>query len=113
MRIKDPDLLKLLRLQATECALSGATTRLSLHHIYPRGQGGDDVRGNIVVLEGDGVSGVHGKVEHKDPETLAALHLHLLHERPDTIEYLDGKLGSLDRVLAWMDRTYTPRSERV
>lgn len=113
MRIKDPDLLKLLRIQATECALSGATSRLSLHHIYPRGQGGDDVRANIVVLEGDGVSGVHGQIEHKHPDTLAALHMHILHERPDTIEYLDAKLGSLDRALAWMERTYTMRDQHV
>lgn len=32
----------------------------SLHHLYPRGQGGDDVPANLVPLSGDGTRACHG-----------------------------------------------------
>lgn len=106
-RIRDRDLLRLLHLEWRECALCGSTgvtqegvpnpgglrwIGLSLHHIvkHPR----DDVRGNLICLCGDGVSGHHGLIEAHDPETLKALGSFILKARGDTIAYLYERLGA-------------------
>lgn len=102
-RVRDPDALRLFRLSMRECALCGATSPLSIHHLYPRGQGGDDVRANFVALCGDGVRLCHGDVEHHRNGARRMLGLHVLYERADTLEYLSTKLGSQDRALAWLE----------
>ena len=115
-RVRDSTLLSLLHYEWRECAVCGAerrevndhgeyVARLSLHHIrkHPR----DDVRGNLVMLCGDGVIGCHGRVEAHDKETLVLLVTALLAERPDVIEYLDRRLeleGAEERGVEWLDR---------
>ena len=63
------------------------------HHVYPRGQGGDDVQANLVAVCGSGTTGCHGLIENADHDTRAALGRYLLARRPDTLEYLRDKLG--------------------
>lgn len=72
------------------------------HHVYPRGQGGDDVLANIVPLCGSGTTGCHGLVENGDATTCAKLGAHILAERHDVIEYLRFKLGRW-AAEAWME----------
>ena len=107
-RIKDPDALRLAHLRASECVLCGKTAPLSIHHVYPKGQQGDDVPANFVVLCVEiprmATTGCHGKIEAKDRAACEALSLHIMLNRSDTIEYLDGKLGGLDRALFWLER---------
>lgn len=86
-------------------AFRGATCRLcpkpyeSLHHIYPRGQGGDDVLVNLAPVCGSGTTGCHGRLEARDREARAALRDSLtLANRL----YLTYKLGL--RAEAWLDR---------
>ena len=50
-RKRDPELLRRLRREATECALCGVPPPLDPHHVYPRAQGGSDVPENIVMLD--------------------------------------------------------------
>lgn len=66
---------------------------LSLHHIckHPR----DDVRGNLVMLCGDGVRGCHGLIEARSAPTCARLGRYVLRERPDVLEHLDWRFGPL------------------
>lgn len=100
-RVKNPALLRELHLLWRECALCHETWPLSLHHVskHPR----DDVRGNLVMLCGDGVRGCHGKIEAHDATTLRALGRHILDERPDTIAYLHEKMGMI-AAHEWMRR---------
>lgn len=95
-RIRDPELLRRLHLEWRECALCrsvGFENRvwlgLSLHHIvkHPR----DDVRGNLVMLCGDGVRGCHGRIEHHDPETKRLLAEYIRRERPDVLEHISWR----------------------
>lgn len=101
-RERDPRLLRTLHRQRRECALCGATGRLSLHHVHrhPR----DDVHGNLVMLCGSGTTGCHGAVEEGDRATLEALYWHIEAERPDTLAYLAAKLGGEERADAWLRR---------
>lgn len=104
--IKDQELLRQLHLEWQECFICMATRyqfgRLSLHHIHKHPR--DDVRGNLVMLCGDGVSGCHGKIEEGDPVTRGLFGLYLVNQRPDTMEYLAGKLGGEEQAKAWMRR---------
>lgn len=84
--------------RSKECALTGVTTNLELHHVLSRGQGGDDVRANLVFLVRD----VHLRVTANDPVVLRWLGEHIRDHRPDTIEYLNWKLG--ERAPDWMRR---------
>jgi hypothetical protein len=74
---------------------------LSLHHVckHPR----DDVRGNLVLLCGDGVRGCHGRIEAWDAVTLRLLGEHILEERPDTIAHLEWRFGE-EGAQAWLQR---------
>ncbi len=102
-RVRDPELLRSLHRRWSECALCGTTRgRLSLHHVLKRPR--DDMEGNLVMLCGDGTTGCHGKVEAHDTETLRLLRDHIEWCRADTIDYLDWRLGSLDRAADWLDR---------
>lgn len=73
----------------------------SLHHIYPRSQGGDDVLANLAPVCGDGTRGCHGRLEARDPVARSLLRHALM---PSHVVYLEGKLG--DGTGAWLDRNY-------
>jgi 5-methylcytosine-specific restriction endonuclease McrA len=49
------------------CRVCEDAKAVSLHHVLPRSQGGDDVAENLVELCGDGTTGCHGLVEARDP----------------------------------------------
>jgi hypothetical protein len=70
-----------------------------LHHIYPRGQGGDDVVENLAPV----CRRCHGRIESRDPVSRSLLRQSLM---PSHLEYLIGKLGDSEKTLAWLDRNY-------
>lgn len=90
-RIKDPELLRQAHYAFDECVICGHID-ISVHHILPRSQGGDDVWENLVPLCGDGTTGCHGAVEAGSDAVCRALGRYLLGDRPDTIAYLKKKL---------------------
>jgi hypothetical protein len=106
-RIVDPELLRQLHREWQECLICHGTAysegRLSLHHVHssPR----NDVRGNLVMLCGDGVRGCHGKITLNDEATLHELGLRIKDERPDVILYLVAHLGD-DQAEDWLRRKY-------
>lgn len=83
--------MKNLHAKGVVCVMCG--TPASLHHIYPRGQGGDDVESNLIGLCGDGVTGHHGLMEANDIWTRIWLGEYLAQHRPDLMFYMQGKLG--------------------
>jgi len=90
-RIKDKAVMKRLHTRGVICVLCG--NKASLHHIYPKGQGGDDVESNLIGLCGDGTSGHHGLIEDGDVVTRISLGAYLFLERPDFMFYIQGKIG--------------------
>ncbi len=99
-RIKDSDLMRFLHAERSkECAVTGSTDSLELHHVLPRSQGGDDVRANLVFLH----RRVHQAVTVNDPVALRLVGEHVWDERPDTVAYLVYKMGK-DRAVDWMRR---------
>jgi 5-methylcytosine-specific restriction endonuclease McrA len=99
-RIKDPDLMRLMHAEPTrECAVTGSTLHIELHHVLPRAQGGDDVRENLVFLHRI----FHQAVTVNDPVALKLLGEYIWAERADTIAYLVFKMGK-DRAVDWMRR---------
>ena len=78
-----------------ECVICGEID-ISIHHVLPRGQGGDDVWENLVPLCGSGTTGCHGGVEGGLDSVTHALGRYIVKERPDTVEYLSQRLGSSD-----------------
>lgn len=90
-RVKDPKAMKSLHIRGVICVLCGDPG--TLHHIYPRGQGGDDVPENLVGLCGSGTSGHHGMIENGDVPARLELGAYLMAERPDTVYYMIDKLG--------------------
>jgi hypothetical protein len=82
------------------CRLCGHTAvgNLTLHHVVPRSQSGDDVVNNLVSLCGHGTRGCHGLVEARDPWARS-----LLGQRLTDTEraYVVGKQGA-----AWLERHY-------
>ena len=99
-RIRDKDLMRLMHSERTkECAVTGGTEQLELHHVLPRSQGGDDVRANLVFLH----VRVHQAVTVNDPVALKLLGEHIWEERPDTVAYLVYKLGK-EQAVDWMRR---------
>ncbi len=77
---------------------------LSLHHVlkHPR----DDVRGNLVMLCGDGVRGCHGRMEAHDPVVERLLAEHISDARPDIFEHLEWRLGH-DGAREWLRRLHS------
>jgi hypothetical protein len=65
----------------------------STHHVYPKGQGGDDTPANFVSTCGDGTKGCHGMLTREDRGARWSLGQHLVTSRPDVIAYVKGKLG--------------------
>lgn len=90
-RVKNPKAMKALHVRGVICALCGNPG--SLHHVYPRGQGGDDLPENLVGLCGSGTTGHHGLIENGDVPARLELGAVLLTDRPDVIFYMTGKLG--------------------
>lgn len=64
-RIKDSDALARARALYRTCAACGAPAG-GIHHIIPRGEGGDDDVANMVALCGHGTMGCHG-AHHGNP----------------------------------------------
>lgn len=91
-RIKDPELLRQAHWAFDECVVCGSI-EISVHHILPRGQEGDDVWENLVPLCGSGTHGCHGAVEAGLDSVCRALGVYVTRERPDTLLYLKNKLG--------------------
>lgn len=99
-RIRDASLMRRIHLRGgVICVLCG--NRGTLHHVYPRGQGGDDVERNLIGLCGDGVTGHHGLIEDGDVAARIELGDYILGERRDIIGYMQDKLGS-ERGLEWL-----------
>lgn len=88
-----------------ECVICGSIN-ISIHHILPRSQGGDDVWENLVPLCGDGTTGCHGGVEGGLDSVSHALGRYLVQERPDTLKYLQTKLRGPQAVTEWLCRRY-------
>ena len=90
-RRRDPDLLRILHSSTwKECCLCGDTRTIELHHVYPRGQGGDDVRANLVFL----CKREHARVTVNDPVSCRLLGEHVVTHRRDIVAYLETKLGA-------------------
>ena len=92
-RIVDPDLMRQAHWAFDECIICGGID-ITIHHILPRSQLGDDVWENLVPLCGSGTHGCHGAVEAGLDSACRALGLYVMRERPDTLAYLERKLGS-------------------
>lgn len=99
-RIKDTALLARLKFESDECELTGATDDLHLHHVIFKGQGGDDVRENIICL----VSWMHDKIHAGDPVARQHLAAYIEHVRTDVAGYISEKLGGPDALLEWFAR---------
>lgn len=84
----------------TRCAICDGNWD-SLHHVYPRGQGGDDTAVNLIALCGSGTTGCHGRVEAHDPAARAAVRASLNDAHR---WYLTWKLGH--GAQAWLDSQY-------
>lgn len=100
-RVRDAQLLSGLHRYLHECEVTGERRNgLSLHHInrHPR----DDVRGNLVMVDGSGTTGFHGRLEARDPEALALLGKYIVEHRPDTLDYLRWRYG--EQAPAWLVR---------
>jgi 5-methylcytosine-specific restriction endonuclease McrA len=93
-RIKDPAVMKALHVRGVVCALCGNPG--TLDHIYPKGQGGDDVPSNLMGLCGGGTSGCHGLKHSEDVYTRIQIGEHLVEDRPDFMFYIQGKLGETE-----------------
>jgi hypothetical protein len=95
-RVKDPKVAKEMHLRGLVCVLCGNPG--TVHHFYPRGQGGDDVRANCVGLCGSGTTGCHGDIENGDVEKRRALGAYVMFQRPDFVAYMKRKLGETEGV---------------
>lgn len=103
--MKDTPALARARLLFDECASCGRPPANG-HHVLPKGERGDDVVANIVLLCGSGSDRCHGAL-HGNPYVDAArvrwtaervreaVGTHILARRPDTVAYLLGKLGEV------------------
>lgn len=77
------------------CVACGEGRDVSLHHITPKSQGGDDVIQNLAPLCGDGTRGCHGKLEGHAPgweRVAAAVRVYVLTNR-DRCTYAVSKVG--------------------
>jgi hypothetical protein len=115
-RIVDRDALAVARLRGDECVACGRPPG-SVHHVIPRGERGDDVTENLLLLCGSGTSGCHGAwhgnpylvedkrtrivesrpglYERRDADWVAVrIGHHIAASRPDTIDYVFAKLGA-------------------
>lgn len=72
--------------------------QVSVHHIIPRGQGGDDVPANFALLCGHGTVGCHGDVEARRNGARERLRAAMT---SDQLAYVTQKKSQ-----AWLDRMY-------
>lgn len=91
MRIRDPNLLRLLHFEWDECVICGVTQPLHLHHVLFRSQGGDDIRANLLMLCVDCHHGYHTR---RGDGFGLRLTQYIRDNRPDTQQYLAKKLGA-------------------
>lgn len=103
-RVRDVALLRQLHREHVECEVTSLRWPLSLHHInkHPR----DDVRGNLVMVHGDGTTGFHGLLEANDVPARQQLGMYITHHRPDTLEYLLWRFPRAGQAAAWLERRY-------
>lgn len=96
-RYRDRDLLAGLHAIWRTCVVCGGMGE-TLHHVnkHPR----DDVKGNLVMVCGDGTRGCHGRLEAHDPAAKASLWRHVQAHRPDVIRYCAWRRGE-----AWLETT--------
>ena len=107
-RIRDPGLMRQAHWAFDECVICGGID-ISIHHVLPRKQQGDDVWENLAPLCGDGTSGCHGGIENGTDSVCYAFGKYLLKERKDTLTYLRKKLGSKEAVEEFLDRRFLRR----
>jgi hypothetical protein len=99
-RIRDPQLMKLLKHEYDECAITGVTAGLHLHHVIFKSHGGDDLRSNIVCVSDT----LHTRYHAADPVARRLLAEHIDVFRPDVACYIAEKLGSAVALLDWFER---------
>lgn len=99
-RIKNTALLGLLKLEYDCCEISGLTGELALHHVILKGQGGDDMRENIICLSGK----LHRLYHAGDKTTRFLVANHVDKNRPDVACYIAEKLGGATALLDWFSR---------
>lgn len=101
--------MRILHLQGWECALCAQSPwKQHLHHVYPRGQGGDDVEANLVSL----CFSCHEKIHANDRSKWAALGQYLAREQQEFFGYLDEKLG-LEQSAQWCEKLGFPYEETM
>lgn len=103
-RIKDTALLELLKYEADECEVTGLTGELALHHVIFKSQQGDDVRENIICLNGD----LHRLYHSANPLARFLIAEHVDKNRPDIACYIAEKLGGAEPLLEWFSRHMDP-----
>lgn len=99
-RIKDTVLLKLLKFEYDSCEITGVTSRLHLHHVIYKSQGGDDLRCNIICVGEE----FHTRYHAGDIVIKRMLAEHVDIQRPDTANYIAEKLGGAPALLEWFSR---------
>ena len=103
-RVRDREALARARLALRFTCAACRRRPGSVHHVIPRGEGGDDDPRNLVPLCGDGVTGCHGALHGNsyvdstgDRWTAdivrAAVGRYLTAGNRDTIRYVNEKLG--------------------
>lgn len=117
-RVRDVDALRLARIASDECAACRGNPA-NVHHVIPRGEGGDDVTGNLLLLCGSGTMGCHGAlhgnpylvrsrgtVERRDGEWVRRrVGETIRSRRPDVVEYVTSKLG-VESGIEYLRRVY-------
>ena len=78
---------------------------MGLHHIVPRGNGGDDVPANFLWVCGSGTTGCHGEIEAKHGEILCVVRAVLGEERTGYVLERKGEW--------WLEKHYPQRKERL
>jgi 5-methylcytosine-specific restriction endonuclease McrA len=99
-RIRDPILLRMLKMEYDECEISGVTADLHLHHVIFKSHGGDDLRSNIICL----TESVHTRYHRGDSRARIALARLVETRRTDVAEYIERKLGGRDALESWFNR---------
>lgn len=130
-RLVDAQAIRRAQLRSCGCVACGWQVGGNVHHVLPKGKGGDDVDGNLLVLCGTGTSGCHGAhhgnpyetpvkwhrdedgsfyeqytIERRDREWVdRRVGAHIVTLRPDIIKYVVRKLG-YDAGRAFLAKTY-------
>lgn len=102
MRIKDPALLRLLKLEFDSCEITEETGDLHLHHVVFKSGAhrGDDLRENIICLAG----WLHEAYHRGDTEARLLLARHVNEVRTDVAAYISEKLGGPEALISWFER---------